>query len=590
MEWIGTETTRTMSSVVPSALPRIESGTVIGPYVVERRLAKGGLSVLYTAREPDGTLVVLKVLSPSATTGAGRARLIREARALAAIDHPGIVHVRGAGDHEGTPWIAMDFVHGTDLKQVLSERGWLPVPLALDYAAQTTEALAAAHDVGVVHRDLKPSNLLLAPEGRIILIDFGIAKRRTEPSEGDIETGDREVLGTPAYLPPEQLEHGLADERSDIWSLGCVLFEMVVGAPPFGRGGSSTVAAILRDEPVFPTHVPESVRHVITACLRKSSFARVATPRELLAFLRDAIEQTRDDFSDTGERMAPRASSVRPSARPSARSPSGPPPRGSTPPPPVTRGSTPPAVPARPSIPPPSMPPRMKASSRPPSAAERAQARPSGLPRATTMPPPSGSRFAGGVRGRIKGTAVRAVVAWFAEAYGEPALSRVAELASPDLRAYLRVGDPACGVMASGWYETPLVGELLDTLERVASPFDPSEFRSRIAEAVARDNVNGVYRALFRLIATPSLLESNSQRVWQTYVDEGTLTMRLRAPDLVEARIRGWSRHHPSVCRTIRPTIEHVLRGVGYKHPAVTRTHCVAQGDGLCAFEARWQL
>jgi predicted hydrocarbon binding protein len=188
----------------------------------------------------------------------------------------------------------------------------------------------------------------------------------------------------------------------------------------------------------------------------------------------------------------------------------------------------------------------------------------------------------------MKGAAVRAIVAWFAEAYGEPALAKVADLASPELRAYLRVGDPACGVMASGWYETPLVGELLDVLERIACPFDPMEFRGRIGEAIARDNVNGVYRALFRLIAAPELLEANSQRVWQTYVDEGTLTVRVRAPDLFEARIRGWSRHHPSVCRTLRPTIEHVLRAVGYRQPAVSRTHCVAQGDGLCAFEVRW--
>jgi predicted hydrocarbon binding protein len=188
----------------------------------------------------------------------------------------------------------------------------------------------------------------------------------------------------------------------------------------------------------------------------------------------------------------------------------------------------------------------------------------------------------------MKGAAVRAVVAWFAEAYGDPALAKVSELASPELRACLRVGDPACGVMASGWYETPLVGELLEVLERVACPFDPTEFRARIGEAIARDNVNGVYRALFRLIASPQLLEANSQRVWQTYVDEGTLTVRVKGPELFEARIRGWSRHHPSVCRTLRPTIEHVLRAVGYRQPAVTRTHCVAQGDGLCAFEVRW--
>lgn len=555
-----------------SALPRIDSGTAIGPYVVERRLAKGGFSLLYTARQHDGALVVLKLLSPSLATGAGRSRLIREARALSALDHPGIVRVHGAGEHAGMAWVATDMVHGTDLKRLLADRGWLPPALALEYAAQATDALAAAHDVGVVHRDLKPSNLLLTPEGRIVIIDFGIAKRRPESTDDDVEGVDREHVGTPAYIAPEQLEHGLADERSDIWSLGCVLFEMVVGAPPFGRGGSSTVAAILRDEPVFPPHVPEALRHVVSSCLRKSSFARVATPRELLALLRDAMDQTRDDGYETAPPPPARSSSVRPSTRPSARPPAPAASRSSSPP--MPRATTPPVAANR------------RGSTPPPLVSMRPSVRPGSM-RPSTVPPPSGSRLAG-PRGRMKGAAVRAVVAWFAEAYGEPALAKVVELASPELRAYLRVGDPACGVMASGWYETPLVGELLDVLERIACPFDPLEFRGRIGEAIARDNVNGVYRALFRLIAAPGLLEANSQRVWQTYVDEGTLTVRLRAPDLFEARIRGWSRHHPSVCRTLRPTIEHVLRAVGYRQPAVNRTHCVAHGDGLCAFEVHW--
>ena len=172
--------------------------------------------------------------------------------------------------------------------------------------------------------------------------------------------------------------------------------------------------------------------------------------------------------------------------------------------------------------------------------------------------------------------------------YGESALVRVADLASPDLRALFRPGDPASGIMASGWYDTPLVGELLDALERVAAPTDPSDFCSRVGEALARDNVHGVYRALFRLIASPALIEANAQRVWQTYVDEGTLTVRLAGQQGFEARIRGWSRHHPTVCRTMQPTIEHVLRAVGYKAVSVARTRCIARGDGVCEFEVRF--
>src|SRR3974390_1957671 len=187
----------------------------------------------------------------------------------------------------------MEYLRGTDLKRMLADRGPLPIDLAVQYAVQAAEALAAAHEAGVIHRDLKPSNFLVTPEGRVVLLDFGIAKRRADPRDGDLVAGRRGVLGTPAYLAPEQLEHGLADERSDLWGLGCVLYEMLVGEPPFGRGGSTTTAAILRDEPQCPPSIPPTLQGIIQACLRKSSFARVASARELLAMLRDAHVEVR---------------------------------------------------------------------------------------------------------------------------------------------------------------------------------------------------------------------------------------------------------------------------------------------------------
>lgn len=498
----------------------------MGPYVVERELAQGGMSVLYLAHDGASSRVVLKMLLPELLTSATRGRLMREARALAAVDHPGVVRVHGTGEHEGTPWIAMDYVRGIDLKRVLAERGALPADVALQYAVQATEALVAAHEAGVIHRDLKPSNLLLTPEGRVVLVDFGIAKRRNETREGDVLTSAREVIGTPAYLSPEQLEHGLADERSDVWSLGCVLYEMLVGVPPFGKGGSATVAAILRDEPEFPPRVPQGTVHVINACLRKSSFARVATARELLSMLRDAHTETRA-----------RRASVRPSAPPSVGS------QRSA----VARASSP--VPSRGSS--------------------------------------SVMRAAIG-HGHIKGTAVRAGIVWFAENYGEPGLSRVAELATPELASMLRLNDPAFGLIASGWYDTHLVGELLALLERVASPADTVAFGAKVADAVARDNVGGVYRALFRLIASPPLLEANAQRVWRTYVDEGTLAVKMRGKGSFEARVRGWTRHHPEVCRILRQMIESLLRHIGYDGLVVERTQCVGQGDPMCVFDGNW--
>ena len=555
----------------------IAPGTAVGPYVVERRLAQGGMSVLFLARDVNGARIVIKMVPPGIATNSARVRLMREARALAVVDHPGVVRVRSTGEHEEMPWIAMDYVNGLDLKRIIAERGPMRPDAAIGYAIQAAEALVAAHRAGVVHRDLKPSNLLLTSDGRIVLVDFGIAKRRADVRDGDVLTSAREVIGTPAYLSPEQIEHGLADERSDVWSLGCVLYEMVVGTPPFGRGGSATTAAILRDEPNFPPFVPSVVGDIISACLRKSSFARIASARDLLLLLRGALEQALTAPVPEGERSS---SSMRISTRPSARvsyQPSLGPSASRPPTLPPPRQSTMPPAPRTTSIPPPSP----SGSSHPPGAY-------SARPPSVAAPRSSGSIRAAPARGRIKGTSIRAGLLWFSDAYGDPLLARVFDLTSPELRSLLRASDPAFGLMASAWYETALMGELLDLLERVASPEDPREFSSRLAAAVARDNVNGVYRALFRLIASPPLLEANAQRVWGTYVDEGTMTVRIMAPGSFEGRVRGWSHHHVTVCRMLQPFVEHLLRGIGYSACVVERTQCVDDGDGQCLFQGTW--
>ncbi len=132
------------------------------------------------------------------------------------------------------------------------------------------------------------------------------------------------------------------------------------------------------------------------------------------------------------------------------------------------------------------------------------------------------------------------------------------------------------------------MGELLDVLDRVAAPEDSRELASRLAAAVARDNVNGVYRALFRLIAAPPLLEANAQRVWSTYVDEGSIAVKILSPGSFEAKIRGWTHHHDTVCRMLRPFVEHTLRGIGYQALVVERAQCVSNGDGHCLFNGTW--
>jgi hypothetical protein len=188
----------------------------------------------------------------------------------------------------------------------------------------------------------------------------------------------------------------------------------------------------------------------------------------------------------------------------------------------------------------------------------------------------------------VKGTAVRAGLAWFAQVYGDDGLARVVELASPELCALLRPNDPVLGLIASGWYDTQLIGELLGLVEHVAQPTDPALFGSQIAGAVAKDNVGGVYRSLFRLVASPPLLEANAQRVWRTYVDEGELSVSLRGEHAFRAHVRGWSRHHPNVCRMLRPLFQNLLREVGYAGLLVDRIGCAAEGATQCTFDGTW--
>jgi serine/threonine-protein kinase len=534
-----------------SASVRIDPGSSIGPYVVERRLAQGGMSVLFVARDRvSGHQVVIKIVADELPRSAARARLMREARALASLDHPGIVRVLGTGEHEGTPWVAMEYVRGIDLKRLVAERGPVPVHKALAYLVQASEALVAAHDAGVIHRDLKPSNLLLTPEGAIKIVDFGIAKRRADAG-GDVLTSQREMLGTPAYLSPEQLEYGLADERSDVWALGCVLYELVVGVPPFGKGGTaSTMAAILRDEPAFPPHVDGAVALVIAACLRKSSLSRIASPRELLVLLRDALDNPESQLAATA---------------------------------PSTRSSPPPSGGASPH----------------PRVSEMVAARTSTVsqlpPRIRDSVPPPGTRSSSSMRvavpariGRIKGAAVRAGLLWYTKQYGAENSALLFTIASPDLKAMLRPEDSAFGVIASGWYDTHYIGELLELMQHLADPPDFDEYANALTVAIAHDNASGVYKALFRLISSPTMLEANAQRVWRTYVDEGTLVARIPSPGQIESVVRGWSRHHPIVCRTVASMMQNLLRELGYTGCIFERTQCVSEGDPACAFDGMW--
>jgi serine/threonine protein kinase/pimeloyl-ACP methyl ester carboxylesterase/Flp pilus assembly protein TadD len=276
-------------------------GAEVGPYRITSALGAGGMGVVYRARdtrlERD---VALKVLPEDMVADAtARARLLREARTASALNHPNICHIYDVGEFGGHSYIAMEHVEGRPLSQSIPADG-LPLDTTLRYAEQLAEALAHAHDRGVLHRDLKSSNVMIMPEGRVKVLDFGLAKRAPANTDEatraiDSVTQAGSVAGTLHYLAPELLRGQPADARSDLWALGVTLYEMVTGKLPFtGRTGFEASAAILREPPApLPAHVPAGLRSVLMRCLAKEPAQRYQRAGELRA----ALEAIRSDFS-----------------------------------------------------------------------------------------------------------------------------------------------------------------------------------------------------------------------------------------------------------------------------------------------------
>lgn len=247
-----------------------------GRYTLREVLGTGGMATVYRARDAVLTRdVAVKVLSPQFAADPGfLGRFEREARHIAAISHPRIVTVFDCGIDRGTPYIVMELVAGRTLRQVLDEVGSLPIDDAVGIAAAVCEALAAAHAAGLVHRDIKPANIVLSGSD-VKVLDFGIAW--TEDAAGRTRT--QAVLGTAAYLPPERAAGGPAGPQADLYSLGCVLFEMLTGSPPFT--GDSSVGVAYRhvhEDPGPPSMrrpgVPAQLDWITAQLLAKDPSAR----------------------------------------------------------------------------------------------------------------------------------------------------------------------------------------------------------------------------------------------------------------------------------------------------------------------------
>ena len=277
---------------------RVADGARLGPYEVISQLGAGGMGEVYRARDTRlGRDVALKFVLADAESSAARDRLLREARAASALNHPHICTVYDVGEHDGRPYIAMELLEGETLSARL-HRGRLDTDSALDVAIQAADALAAAHERGIIHRDLKPANLFVTRRGDIKILDFGLAKMvLTSAADAgtvaaDIQlTAPGTVAGTAAYMSPEQARGEFVDARSDLFALGVLLYEIVSGASPFaGATTAVTFDAILNRQPtslrLLNDTVPESLERVVNRLLSKDPNARVASARDVLEQLR----------------------------------------------------------------------------------------------------------------------------------------------------------------------------------------------------------------------------------------------------------------------------------------------------------------
>ena len=263
------------------------AGRRLGAYLLDARIGAGGMGEVYRARDTRlGRDVAIKILPDAFVADPDRlARFEREARALAALNHPNIATIHGFDELDGVRALIMELVDGETLDARIA-RGPVPSGEALTIAQQLVEALDAAHEKGIVHRDLKPANIKITPAGAVKVLDFGLAKAVAGDSTGDLTqaltaAGSREglIVGTPAYMSPEQARGQAVDKRTDIWAFGSVLFEMVAGRAAFARETlTDTLAAVLQQEPDWtwlPTDTPARVRQLLRRCLEKDAKLRL---------------------------------------------------------------------------------------------------------------------------------------------------------------------------------------------------------------------------------------------------------------------------------------------------------------------------
>ena len=282
----------------------LTSGSRLGPYEIRSVLGVGGMGEVYRATDTKlGRDIALKVLPTDMAHDPERlSRFRREAKALAQLDHPGIVTIHSVEESDGVHFLTMQLVNGESLDRIIPQNG-LPLDRILAIGSALADALAAAHEKGIVHRDLKPANIMVLADGRLKVLDFGLAKdvRAADLDSATISSSSNTqagvVMGTPAYMSPEQTSGRPIDHRTDIFSLGVVLHEIAAGKPPFAAKSTAELfSAILRDDPPSVTDLrldlPPELARIIRRCLEKDPDQRIQTARDVSNEIREIERPT----------------------------------------------------------------------------------------------------------------------------------------------------------------------------------------------------------------------------------------------------------------------------------------------------------
>jgi serine/threonine-protein kinase len=303
----GPSTSRPAAAAAPASTPSRQ----VGRYQVTERIGRGGMASVFRAHDPNiDRVIAIKFLHPNFSEDEEyRGRFLREARAAGMLSHPNIVTVHDVGEISGRPYMAMELIEGEPLNELMTRMGAMPIKDALVIGLQLAKALGYAHSKGIVHRDIKPSNIMgVRGTTTVKVTDFGIAHVTSKNEQQQTRVGD--VLGTPQYMSPEQTKGSKVDGRSDLFSVGIILYQMLSGQPPFMADSIVALAMqIANDQPVpieqLRPKLPQSVRRIVERCLAKQPERRFQNGEELAAAISAALREIEDEAKESGPRILP---------------------------------------------------------------------------------------------------------------------------------------------------------------------------------------------------------------------------------------------------------------------------------------------